>query len=155
LVIEESQNLSEIVIEPVVASSPLQQINEVIDYPDCAVYPPVDSSVIQLCSKWSDYNWQIFEFSKLTCNHSLAVLSQHLFTNANFFETFNIPQDKFRNFVFTIEKGYHEDLPYHNSIHATDVLHCYAFLANLEQIAKLTSDIELLAMYIAAIIHGN
>jgi hypothetical protein len=127
---------------------------ESIEVPDCAVYPPVIISVTQLLLKCSDYNWPIFEFSKETSNHSLTVLSQHLFTNANFFVSFNIPKDKFRNFLLAIEKGYHADLPYHNSIHATDVLHCYAILANLEQIGKLASDIELMAMYIAAIIHG-
>ncbi|KAJ1339335.1 hypothetical protein BSLG_006036 [Batrachochytrium salamandrivorans] len=56
--------------------------------------------------------------------------------------SFSVPRDKFRSFIRTIERGYHEDLPYHNAIHATDVLHCMSFLANDEKIKQITSDVE-------------
>ncbi|KAI8912553.1 hypothetical protein EDD86DRAFT_201692 [Gorgonomyces haynaldii] len=120
-----------------------------------AAYPPVLESINQLLLKSNDYNWHIFEFTQATSNHSLSVLSHHLFTSANLFEAFSIPRDKFRNFLTAIEKGYHADLPYHNSIHATDVLHCMAYLANLETVNKITSDIEIFSMYLAAIIHDH
>lgn len=127
-----------------------------------AAYPPILDNITPLLLKSNDYNWQIFEFSKATSNHSLTVLAHHLFTNANLFEAFTIPRDKFRNFLLAIEKGYHSDLPCkfniyldHNSIHASDVLHCMAYLANLDQVSKLTSDIETFAIYLAAIIHGT
>lgn len=138
-------------------NSPLKQNDKfnstTIDEPG-AEYPPVNDNVTKLLLKYDDYNWQIFDFSKATRNHPLTVLSHHLFTNANFFECFSIPRDKFRNFLLAIEHGYDSSLPYHNSLHATDVLHCFAYLANLDQICKLSSDIETLAMYLAAIIHG-
>jgi hypothetical protein len=81
-----------------------------------AAYPPILPEVAPLLLKCGDYNWQIFDFSKATSNHSLTVLSHHLFTNANLFEAFSIPRDKFRNFLLAVEKGYHSNLPCTNYV---------------------------------------
>nr|KAJ3423179.1 cAMP-specific 3',5'-cyclic phosphodiesterase 4D [Polyrhizophydium stewartii] len=120
-----------------------------------AAYPPILDGVAALLSRAVEYNWPIFDLNAATHNNPLVVLSHHLFTTANLFEAFSIPRDKFRLFTKTIQKGYHADLPYHNSIHATDVLHCMSFLANDEKIKQVTSDIEVFSMYLAAMIHDH
>ena len=43
----------------------------------------------------------------------------------------------------------------HNSLHAADVLQCVHFLANTGKMKEIWSDMELLAMYFAAIIHDH
>ncbi|KAH9264150.1 hypothetical protein BASA83_012408 [Batrachochytrium salamandrivorans] len=120
-----------------------------------AEYPPVIEGIAPLLARCVEYNWPIFEVTQATYQHPLSVLAQHLFTTGNLFEAFSVPRDKFRSFIRTIEKGYHDDLPYHNSIHAADVLHCMSFLANDEKIKQVTSEVEVFSMYLAAIIHDH
>lgn len=50
-----------------------------------------------------------------------------VFLKTGLFEAFQIPMTKFLNFFFALESGYHE-IPYHNSIHASDVLHGVFFM---------------------------
>ncbi|KAL5037160.1 hypothetical protein RTP6_004631 [Batrachochytrium dendrobatidis] len=120
-----------------------------------AAYPPIIEGIAPLLSRCVEYNWPIFDLTQLTQHNTLIVLAHHLFTTSNLFEAFSVPRDKFRSFIRTIERGYHEDLPYHNAIHATDVLHCMSFLANDEKIKQITSDVEVFSMYLAAIIHDH
>ncbi|KAJ1557520.1 cAMP-specific 3',5'-cyclic phosphodiesterase 4C, partial [Cladochytrium tenue] len=65
----------------------------------------------------------------------------------------NINVDKFISGMATIESGYRADLPYHNSIHAADVLHCMNYLVNKPAMRCLFSDLEIFAIYVAAMIH--
>lgn len=59
----------------------------------------------------------------------------------------------FLKFVSRIERGYHSDVSYHNSIHAADVLHGMTWLKDrCSHIIKPT-DLEMMSMYFAAIIH--
>jgi hypothetical protein len=118
-------------------------------------YPPEIEDITQSLSRYNEYDFNLFELAQLSGNHSLYLLSHHLFAQAKLFELFVIPMDKFSNCIFAIENGYHADLPYHNSIHASDVLHCIHNLANSPKIKVIWSDIELLAMYFAAIIHDH
>ncbi|KAJ3373758.1 cAMP-specific 3',5'-cyclic phosphodiesterase 4D [Kappamyces sp. JEL0680] len=120
-----------------------------------AIYPPEIDEIAQILSRYNDYDFNLFELANLSGNRSLYLLSHHLFFQAKLFDLFVIPLDKFSNCIAAIESGYHADLPYHNSIHATDVLHCIHTLANSAKIKDIWSDIELLAMYFAAIIHDH
>ncbi|KAJ6665154.1 hypothetical protein lerEdw1_005385 [Lerista edwardsae] len=50
-----------------------------------------------------------------------------LFQDTGLFEIFKIPTRQFMNYVQALENGY-RDIPYHNRIHATDVLHAVWYL---------------------------
>ncbi|ORZ38093.1 hypothetical protein BCR44DRAFT_141090 [Catenaria anguillulae PL171] len=76
-----------------------------------------------------------------------------LFRRHNLLTTFQIPVDKFMSFVMAIESGYHSDLPYHNRIHATDVLHSIACFTQLPEVVKTLSDLDLMGIFVSAAIH--
>lgn len=76
-----------------------------------SAYPPILDSVNRLLPRYVEFNWPIFEFTAATNNHSLKILSHQLFADANLFDGFSIPEDKFVNFLFAIEKGYKKNLP--------------------------------------------
>ncbi|KAJ3255308.1 cAMP-specific 3',5'-cyclic phosphodiesterase 4D [Boothiomyces macroporosus] len=103
-----------------------------------AVYPPEIEEIANLLSRYNDYDFNLFELARATGNRTLMVLSHHLFAQAKLFEAFLIPLDKFGNCISSIEKGYHADLP-----------------SNTTKIKDIWSDIELLGMYFAAIIHDH
>ncbi|KNC98796.1 uncharacterized protein SPPG_05773 [Spizellomyces punctatus DAOM BR117] len=112
--------------------------------------------VALLLAKSTEFNWPIFDFLDATKGKPLSVLSFYLFKRADLFSAFNIPVDIFRNFISAIENGYRTDLPYHNSIHASDVLQCTNyFLFSNDNISKVAGDIDLLSIYVAAIIHDH
>ncbi|XP_053304335.1 cGMP-inhibited 3',5'-cyclic phosphodiesterase 3B [Spea bombifrons] len=83
-----------------------------------------------LLEKLDNWNFPIFDLMEKTGGKSGRILSQvsfTLFQDTGLFEIFKIPADKFRNFFQALETGY-RDIPYHNRIHATDVLHAVWYM---------------------------
>ncbi|GMS86162.1 hypothetical protein PENTCL1PPCAC_8337, partial [Pristionchus entomophagus] len=75
----------------------------------------------------SDWSLPIFDMSARNPQHVLSRMSYGIFKSMDLFRTFKIDMTKFFNFFHALEKGYHE-IPYHNRIHAADVLHAVYYL---------------------------
>nr|DBA17679.1 TPA: hypothetical protein GDO54_003091 [Pyxicephalus adspersus] len=83
-----------------------------------------------LLEKLDNWNFPIFDLMEKTggkCGRILSQVSYTLFQDTRLFEIFKIPQREFRNFFQALENGY-RDIPYHNRVHATDVLHAVWYL---------------------------
>ncbi|XP_008585786.1 PREDICTED: cGMP-inhibited 3',5'-cyclic phosphodiesterase B [Galeopterus variegatus] len=83
-----------------------------------------------LIEKMSNWNFQIFELVEKMGEKSGRILSQVmyiLFQDTGLLEIFKIPTQQFMNYFRALENGY-RDIPYHNRIHATDVLHAVWYL---------------------------
>uniref|UniRef100_A0A8B9FZ00 Phosphodiesterase n=1 Tax=Amazona collaria TaxID=241587 RepID=A0A8B9FZ00_9PSIT len=83
-----------------------------------------------LMEKMSNWNFQIFDLVQELGDQSGRILSQvtyTLFQDTGLFEIFKIPTREFMNYFCALENGY-RDIPYHNRIHATDVLHAVWYL---------------------------
>ncbi|KAM8940401.1 cGMP-inhibited 3',5'-cyclic phosphodiesterase 3B [Pelodytes ibericus] len=83
-----------------------------------------------LLEKLDNWNFPIFDLMEKTggkCGRILSQVSYSLFEDAGLFNIFKIPLTEFRNFFQALENGY-RDIPYHNRIHATDVLHAVWYL---------------------------
>ncbi|NXM76579.1 PDE3B phosphodiesterase, partial [Serilophus lunatus] len=83
-----------------------------------------------LMEKMSNWNFQIFDLVKEMGDQSGRILSQvtyTLFQDTGLFKIFKIPTQEFMNYFCALENGY-RDIPYHNRIHATDVLHAVWYL---------------------------
>jgi len=83
--------------------------------------------MLQSLTSW---NFPMFELAYRTD----AVLSQiafKIFRNMGIFETFKLGQHEFVNFMMALEQGYRK-IPYHNRIHAADVLHGCWYLTTQE-----------------------
>ncbi|KAI9202247.1 catalytic domain of phosphodiesterase 4d [Polychytrium aggregatum] len=107
---------------------------------------------ISLLEQIDIWNWEVFDFQDAT-GRPLFALGHYLFTKSELIREFHLPNDRLINFLSRIEQGYHADVPYHNSTHATDVLHGANWL--LTQCADKfePTSLELMALYVAAIIH--
>lgn len=103
---------------------------------------------------FDDYNFNIFDY--MTNNGRELVLhniSNYVFNKYNLFLFVN--HSRFDSFLNKIKVGYDFMLPYHNEIHAADVLHTshvMAMLSNLQAEMDLTI-LDLSGYFIAAIIH--
>ncbi|XP_021257802.1 cGMP-inhibited 3',5'-cyclic phosphodiesterase B, partial [Numida meleagris] len=83
-----------------------------------------------LMEKMNNWNFQIFDLVQEMGDQSGRILSQvtyTLFQDTGLFEIFKIPIKEFMNYFCALENGY-RDIPYHNRIHATDVLHAVWYL---------------------------
>ncbi|EPQ20020.1 cGMP-inhibited 3',5'-cyclic phosphodiesterase B [Myotis brandtii] len=83
-----------------------------------------------LIEKMNNWNFQIFELVEKMGENSGRILSQVMYTlfqDTGLLEIFNIPTLQFMNYFRALENGY-RDIPYHNRIHATDVLHAVWYL---------------------------
>jgi len=79
--------------------------------------------------RMNKFDFDVFRFDEITKNKSLFYFTHELFSNYNFFSL--IEEEAFKEFIFTIKKGYSRSNPYHNDIHAVDVLQsCFAILDN-------------------------
>ncbi|CDQ60698.1 unnamed protein product [Oncorhynchus mykiss] len=112
-----------IVLQPLMP--PLEDTQPILD-PEPLVMSELDPLMTQLNS----WNFPIFNLVEKTHGRSGCILSQvsyRLFEDTGLFETFKIPVREFMNYFHALENGY-RDIPYHNRIHATDVLHAVWYL---------------------------
>lgn len=102
--------------------------------PDVEEDPSLELMLIEdhnsLMEKMSNWNFQIFDLVQQMGDKSDRILSQvayTLFQDTGLFEIFKIPTQHFMNYFQALENGY-RDIPYHNRVHATDVLHAVWYL---------------------------
>lgn len=98
--------------------------------PILAPQPLVMEGLEPLMSQINNWNFPIFSLVEKTngrCGCILSQVSFRLFVDTGLFETFKIPVREFMNYFHALENGY-RDIPYHNRIHATDVLHAVWYL---------------------------
>ncbi|XP_072517339.1 cGMP-inhibited 3',5'-cyclic phosphodiesterase 3B [Salminus brasiliensis] len=83
-----------------------------------------------LMEKLNSWNFQIFDLMERTGGKTGRILSYvayTLFQDTGLFEIFKIPVREFMTYFCALENGY-RDIPYHNRVHATDVLHAVWYL---------------------------
>ncbi|KAJ1568220.1 cAMP-specific 3',5'-cyclic phosphodiesterase 4D [Cladochytrium tenue] len=149
--------------------------------------------------EWDSYEWGgVFELAVATGGRPLSALWWHLLsvapspTAAGFgggsehggvaktiAQQLGLDVERAWRFAVEIERGYHADLPYHNSTHAADVLHCMAVFSRMPAVTRAiqpqppspapspllslgtpasapsatATPLDVLAMYVAAAIH--
>lgn len=98
-------------------------------------------------------NNDIFNLDMDSLGNSLFLLMNYFFKTYNW-DSLKIPESKFMNLVYNIQKNYNDN-PYHNSIHAADTVNtCYYILEKLE-VAKITNftNLEKLILLLSAAAH--
>ncbi|VDK69340.1 unnamed protein product [Litomosoides sigmodontis] len=73
----------------------------------------------------AEWSFPIFQFAERNPTTVLSKIAYSIFREHSLFRVFKLSPNKFFNFFHSLECGYW-DIPYHNRIHAADVLHgCY------------------------------
>ncbi|XP_057691767.1 cGMP-inhibited 3',5'-cyclic phosphodiesterase 3A-like isoform X2 [Corythoichthys intestinalis] len=100
------------------------------DKPILAPEPLLMEDLEPTMSQLNNWNFPIFSLMEKTngkCGRILSQVSYRLFEDTGLFQTFKIPIQEFMNYFHALENGY-RDIPYHNRVHATDVLHAVWYL---------------------------
>ncbi|XP_063094392.1 cGMP-inhibited 3',5'-cyclic phosphodiesterase 3A isoform X1 [Cavia porcellus] len=101
-----------------------------LDKPILAPEPLIMDNLDSIMEQLNTWNFPIFDLVEnigKKCGRILSQVSYRLFEDMGLFEAFKIPVREFMNYFHALEIGY-RDIPYHNRIHATDVLHAVWYL---------------------------
>lgn len=108
--------------------------------------------IIGMFEKVNDWNFDVFKLRDLTDGQTLFITSYTLFVKYDLLRKFSIPEDVLISFLAEIQGGYHTN-PYHNSMHAADVLQVFHFIVAKGGLGDYLSDEDILAGMTSAIIH--
>ena len=92
-----------------------------------ALTVPETAADAPLLSELDCWDYQIFDLACDTGGNVLSMLATQIFETHGLFTELQIPQDKFIAYFRALERGY-LDNPYHNRIHAADVLQSMAYM---------------------------
>jgi hypothetical protein len=76
-----------------------------------------------------------------------------MFNDFALLEKFNVPKDKFQNFLVEVRNNYSKKNPYHNFRHAFDVTHTIYLLLTNTSAAGYLSYLEIFSVLVAALVH--
>lgn len=108
--------------------------------------------VLRMLLRCTTFEFDIFEFNDVCVGSPLSTLMMYLFHNLNFGEKFHMNEVIYQNFFTMVEAGYNI-VPYHNNIHAADVVqNTLCFIANSD-LTKYVSNEDVFSMLVAAAIH--
>ncbi|XP_071941932.1 dual specificity calcium/calmodulin-dependent 3',5'-cyclic nucleotide phosphodiesterase 1A-like [Antedon mediterranea] len=101
-----------------------------------------------------DWNFDVFALNDETENHALKYTTYELFTRYDLINKFKIPSSALHAFLDVMEAGYQRYRnPYHNHVHAADVLQTVHHIIVKMGIVHWLSDLEILSALLAALIH--
>ncbi|CAH8868771.1 unnamed protein product [Trichobilharzia szidati] len=100
-----------------------------------------------------EWGLDIFEIDRLSNGHALTTVAYRIFQKRDLLRTFCIDPSVFVRYMLKVESTYHADVPYHNSMHAADVLQTSHYLLQAETLDDVFSDLEILAVLFASAIH--
>eukprot|EP01012_Entosiphon_sulcatum_P064180 TRINITY_DN92964_c0_g1_i1.p1 TRINITY_DN92964_c0_g1~~TRINITY_DN92964_c0_g1_i1.p1 ORF type:complete len:716 (+),score=99.91 TRINITY_DN92964_c0_g1_i1:74-2221(+) len=103
----------------------------------------------------NSWEFDIFAVADM-CNQHGGILLQvalNIFKQYKFLDRLSISRSKLRSFLQVVEAGYQKDNPYHNAVHAADVLQTMHLMLFNGGLAAQLTDIHILAALLAAIVH--
>uniref|UniRef100_A0A3Q2YQJ2 3',5'-cyclic-AMP phosphodiesterase n=1 Tax=Hippocampus comes TaxID=109280 RepID=A0A3Q2YQJ2_HIPCM len=102
-----------------------------------------------MLSKVSSWDFDVFLFDRLTNGNGLVTLMCHLFNVYGLVQHLQLDVVKLHRFLSMVQSDYHSQNPYHNAVHAADVIqamYCYLQETKLsEQMSPLDVFLGLMA----------
>jgi hypothetical protein len=104
------------------------------------------------------WSWDCFELAAAcvdagpACAGPLVTLAAVLFADHGLCDTFSIPESVLLSFFAAVQAGY-MGMPYHNALHATDVLHSLNYILTAGGLGASLAPLDILAALLAAAVH--
>lgn len=98
------------------------------------------------------WDMDVFHLNVVTGNSPLVAAAYHVFKSRDLFSEMKVVPSVFLNFIRIIESKYCLN-PYHNAIHAADVLLATNHLLKAKALEPIFTKLEVFAALVAAIIH--
>ncbi|TPX57232.1 hypothetical protein SpCBS45565_g08252 [Spizellomyces sp. 'palustris'] len=101
---------------------------------------------------YHSWNFDMFQFSEMTNGHPLYYSGVYLAQSSQALGQLQLDMEKFKRWILLMEAEYHPH-PYHNAIHAADVLHALNYLLLEDPVAVHYTPLEVLALLMGAVGH--
>lgn len=109
-------------------------------------------SIFAVFDRIDKWNFDVFVLSKLLGNHAMLTTAWALFQKHDLFREFKVPTDVFNNFFREVQDNYQMN-PYHNALHACDVMQItHAIIMNGNMLEKM-SKLDAMAAILSAGVH--
>ncbi|KAF2357625.1 3'5'-cyclic nucleotide phosphodiesterase N-terminal [Trinorchestia longiramus] len=113
--------------------------------------PPEVSKVLKRVDCW---DFDVFLLQETSNNTPLRCMSYELLNRYGLLHKFKVPPASLEAFLQQMEAGYNKfKNPYHNNVHAADVLQTMHYMLSQTGLMNWLTDIEILATLVAAMIH--
>ncbi|KAK4301693.1 hypothetical protein Pmani_026178 [Petrolisthes manimaculis] len=113
--------------------------------------PPEVTRILKSVDEWNFDVWQLQETSN---NTPLRCLAYELLNRYGLLHKFKMPPATLETFLTQVEAGYCKyKNPYHNNVHAADVLQTIHYMLSQTGLMNWLNDVEILATLMAALIH--
>ncbi|KAL2099935.1 hypothetical protein ACEWY4_004329 [Coilia grayii] len=121
--------------------------------PRFGVNTPSEEALAKELEDINKWGLNIFKLTEFSENRPLTVVMYTIFQERDLLKTFKIPLDTFITYLMTLEDHYHQDVAYHNNIHAADVTQSTHVLLSTPALEDVFTDLEILAAIFASAIH--
>eukprot|EP00127_Corallochytrium_limacisporum_P005768 Clim_evm147s210 gene=Clim_evmTU147s210 len=115
-----------------------------------------DKNCAQDVMRASDINrldFDLWTLSEVLCQYPLQYLTMQCIQAYDLCNKLKINERSMLNFLFVIESGYRASNPYHNSIHAADVVQTMFYFLRTLKLDQHFNDEDILASLLAAAVH--
>mmetsp|Transcript_13727 Transcript_13727/g.26921 ORF Transcript_13727/g.26921 Transcript_13727/m.26921 type:complete len:864 (+) Transcript_13727:89-2680(+) len=112
-------------------------------------YPKEVKMMLAKVGTWDDFD--VFAVDEASDGNSLLVISTHIMQITGLMKSCGVSTRAFVEFVSEIQDGYIRDNPYHNSVHAADVVHGVSFFMQSDIGRRLPDYLRFAAIFAATI----
>ncbi|XP_077989620.1 high affinity cAMP-specific and IBMX-insensitive 3',5'-cyclic phosphodiesterase 8B-like isoform X2 [Glandiceps talaboti] len=112
--------------------------------------PPHVEAILENGSLW---DFDVVDLEKATGKRPLVFLGMSIFRRFNVPEFLGVSESIILSWLQVIESNYHSTNPYHNSTHASDVLHATAYFLERDRLKACLEPADEVSALIAAVIH--
>jgi len=112
-----------------------------------------ETSVAAYLEKVEEWDFDVFEFAEATSMHPLVVGGVFLFQRMGVLDKISVPRDRLANYLLAIERGYVASNPFHNQLHASDVMFTTHYFLQAPLLRDMTGALDKFAAVLAAAIH--
>lgn len=112
-----------------------------------------ETSVAAVLEKMDHWDFDVFALHDATNGHGLVVGGVHLMTSMGVLDKIPIPKDKLATYLQNIERGYVAANPFHNAVHAADVMFTTNYFLQAPLLRDMTGSLDKFAAVLAAALH--
>ena len=108
---------------------------------------------MSVLGKMHEWDFDVFTLDEMTHGHPLVVGGIHLFSSMGVLEQIPVPKEKLATFLQCIERGYVASNPFHNALHAADVMFTTHYFMQSPLLRGMTGALDKFTAVLAGALH--
>ncbi len=118
-------------------SSNMDQMRETLKI-SSFLSPSIFAKLNTHLGKIGTFDFNIFELNELVDKKATFYVAYDIFSRCDLFNKAMVDENNFKSFVYKILEGYERDMPYHNDLHAGDVMQTTYMIMELGDVKEVS-----------------